>query len=134
MTWLLFFFFQAEDGIRDADVTGVQTCALPISCPNGTASAATLGQGALSPLFASGRLVQESSVVAGLRRKGEPRINFRSGKRQEGERGKSTVKVEPTPGRLLHSMVPPWARAIACAIERPRPPLCASPASGFAAR
>src|SRR6266498_5877039 len=27
----VFFFFQAEDGIRDADVTGVQTCALPIS-------------------------------------------------------------------------------------------------------
>src|SRR5207245_6988811 len=27
----LFFFFQAEDGIRDATVTGVQTCALPIS-------------------------------------------------------------------------------------------------------
>jgi len=24
------FFFQAEDGIRDRDVTGVQTCALPI--------------------------------------------------------------------------------------------------------
>src|SRR2546422_3207638 len=31
MTWLLFFFFQAEDGIRDVAVTGVQTCALPIS-------------------------------------------------------------------------------------------------------
>src|SRR5207244_11407405 len=28
--WLLFFFFQAEDGIRDDLVTGVQTCALPI--------------------------------------------------------------------------------------------------------
>src|SRR5687767_15363023 len=27
-----FFFFQAEDGIRDKLVTGVQTCALPISC------------------------------------------------------------------------------------------------------
>src|SRR5690554_7720933 len=27
---MLHFFFQAEDGIRDADVTGVQTCALPI--------------------------------------------------------------------------------------------------------
>src|SRR2546430_12064180 len=26
-----FFFFQAEDGIRDLTVTGVQTCALPIS-------------------------------------------------------------------------------------------------------
>src|SRR2546425_3952921 len=34
-----FFFFQAEDGIRDKLVTGVQTCALPISIvvpdPNG---------------------------------------------------------------------------------------------------
>src|SRR5205807_5332992 len=28
-----FFFFQAEDGIRDYKVTGVQTCALPISVP-----------------------------------------------------------------------------------------------------
>src|SRR5256886_4789477 len=28
--WLVFFFFQAEDGIRDLTVTGVQTCALPI--------------------------------------------------------------------------------------------------------
>src|SRR5207248_8314593 len=27
----VFFFFQAEDGIRDRTVTGVQTCALPIS-------------------------------------------------------------------------------------------------------
>ena len=28
---LVFFFFQAEDGIRDVLVTGVQTCALPVS-------------------------------------------------------------------------------------------------------
>src|SRR2546430_5443398 len=28
----VFFFFQAEDGIRYLTVTGVQTCALPISC------------------------------------------------------------------------------------------------------
>src|SRR5690349_24172505 len=42
----LFFFFQAEDGIRDLYVTGVQTCALPISgiprpvtdLPNGSIS------------------------------------------------------------------------------------------------
>src|SRR5437762_11316655 len=27
---IFFFFFQAEDGIRDTSVTGVQTCALPI--------------------------------------------------------------------------------------------------------
>src|SRR5258706_9801399 len=34
LTWysdFSFFFFQAEDGIRDWSVTGVQTCALPIS-------------------------------------------------------------------------------------------------------
>src|ERR1022692_1212865 len=31
---MFFFFFQAEDGIRDYKVTGVQTCALPI-CPFG---------------------------------------------------------------------------------------------------
>src|SRR5258708_15735000 len=43
---LIFFFFQAEDGIRDDLVTGVQTCALPISrrgagaeIPTGRASA-----------------------------------------------------------------------------------------------
>src|SRR6266404_8771820 len=30
MKLLIFFFFQAEDGIRDKLVTGVQTCALPI--------------------------------------------------------------------------------------------------------
>src|SRR5256885_2864539 len=30
---LHFFFFQAEDGIRDYKVTGVQTCALPILPP-----------------------------------------------------------------------------------------------------
>src|SRR5699024_7699604 len=32
-----FFFFQAEDGIRDRNVTGVQTCALPISIGYATA-------------------------------------------------------------------------------------------------
>src|SRR2546429_9156753 len=31
LTFIMFFFFQAEDGIRDVAVTGVQTCALPIS-------------------------------------------------------------------------------------------------------
>src|SRR3972149_2556548 len=31
-SFLFFFFFQAEDVIRDLTVTGVQTCALPICC------------------------------------------------------------------------------------------------------
>src|SRR5690606_41042322 len=33
-----FFFFQAEDGIRDFHVTGVQTCALPISAHAGVSA------------------------------------------------------------------------------------------------
>ena len=40
----LFFFFQAEDGIRDVAVTGVQTCALPIytlTDPEGNIAGAT---------------------------------------------------------------------------------------------
>ena len=32
----LVFFFQAEDGIRDTSVTGVQTCALPICRTDGS--------------------------------------------------------------------------------------------------
>src|SRR6266508_5233534 len=36
MKCLYFFFFQAEDGIRDGHVTGVQTCALPILVADGT--------------------------------------------------------------------------------------------------
>src|SRR5689334_25177921 len=35
-----YFFFQAEDGIRDGTVTGVQTCALPISPSRRTSSCA----------------------------------------------------------------------------------------------
>src|SRR4030066_1495257 len=36
--FVFFFFFQAEDGIRDSSVTGVQTCALPISATAGSSS------------------------------------------------------------------------------------------------
>src|SRR5258706_8991777 len=39
---LFFFFFQAEDGIRDWSVTGVQTCALPISRENALAAVGAL--------------------------------------------------------------------------------------------
>src|SRR5439155_8065902 len=38
--------FQAEDGIRDGHVTGVQTCALPISCITGAVGGALVMQGA----------------------------------------------------------------------------------------
>src|SRR6266496_5251626 len=42
MRLCFFFFFQAEDGIRDLYVTGVQTCALPISSGRGRVRSHTL--------------------------------------------------------------------------------------------
>src|SRR5258706_76567 len=47
------FFFQAEDGIRYWSVTGVQTCALPISADSGPSCAAAspgVGEGGVMPL------------------------------------------------------------------------------------
>src|SRR5699024_11436383 len=52
------FFFQAEDGIRDRNVTGVQTCALPISSandgpePTGSSSTRTTSS---TPICSTGR-------------------------------------------------------------------------------
>src|SRR2546430_4157668 len=45
MSYSCFFFFQAEDGIRDLTVTGVQTCALPIfdNCFGHSANGCGLG-------------------------------------------------------------------------------------------
>ena len=44
----VFFFFQAEDGIRDDLVTGVQTCALPICAPGASRAEGELLLGRLS--------------------------------------------------------------------------------------
>src|SRR6266850_3696791 len=63
--WRYLFFFQAEDGIRDYKVTGVQTCALPIlswiarrePCAAGPPAAKTAFTSVLSELtvYAPGR-------------------------------------------------------------------------------
>src|SRR2546426_2895661 len=50
----LFFFFQAEDGIRDYKVTGVQTCALPISSTNEPESRTLLQGLGLDLVFVTG--------------------------------------------------------------------------------
>src|SRR5256885_8671252 len=58
---LFFFFFQAEDGIRDYKVTGVQTCALPIS------SLSTLARTRNSP--PSARAMVRDRLLMGRSRK-----------------------------------------------------------------
>src|SRR2546430_6524906 len=47
----VFFFFQAEDGIRDLTVTGVQTCALPISGRSSSGTAAISRRAAPVPRY-----------------------------------------------------------------------------------
>src|SRR2546426_12833959 len=70
-----FFFFQAEDGIRDYKVTGVQTCALPISpVPREAQRAAPVRPAvqrvAWPGLPAAGRRVGRGEARRGARRRG----------------------------------------------------------------
>src|SRR5437588_5114785 len=58
----VFFFFQAEDGIRDHCVTGVQTCALPISERRSSGlTSSTARRNALAPTGVSGCADQPDS-------------------------------------------------------------------------
>src|SRR5690606_39747623 len=81
VTLYLFFFFQAEDGIRDFHVTGVQTCALPISAvvaygqilPRAVLEAPRLGcfnlHGSLLPRWRGARSEERRVGKEGRRRK-----------------------------------------------------------------
>src|SRR5207342_3908331 len=72
-SFFFFFFFQAEDGIRDFHVTGVQTCAIPISRAAGARTADGL-RGARPAVAAvrlggaPGRAGQEARPEGGRRR------------------------------------------------------------------
>src|SRR2546427_1630859 len=61
---IFFFFFQAEDGIRDLTVTGVQTCALPISCLFRIARPAPAQRGAVAPDRAAARSARSACARA----------------------------------------------------------------------
>src|SRR2546427_8059427 len=74
--FLSFFFFQAEDGIRDLTVTGVQTCALPISAFSRAAQSMALpaafspccpGCGTHRPMRSEERRVGKSVDLGGRR-------------------------------------------------------------------
>src|SRR3712207_7629877 len=74
-----FFFFQAEDGIRDIGVTGVQTCALPIS------ATIRLGSGS-SPRGASGASRRSSRLCISSRSRRPCRSRWRHGSNSRGPR------------------------------------------------
>src|SRR5690606_40398120 len=67
-----FFFFQAEDGIRDFHVTGVQTCALPIYAVGQRELAGALGPGVVEHLDARAGAGVEAGDVAVRLDPGDP--------------------------------------------------------------
>src|SRR3712207_8706760 len=92
---LFIFFFQAEDGIRDIGVTGVQTCALPICGILGLLKWVGLGIGTIVFLFLMVRQLRkrESDELAGepvwLREIQMPHTLARSEERRVGKECRS---------------------------------------------
>src|SRR5438034_8390327 len=105
------FFFQAEDGIRDHCVTGVQTCALPISIPETFVgvfaflrlSAGPVLPGPLTshrpPLHRPGGVVAAGMAGNAIHRRGRQR---RRGQRR-GEPGRKERRVELRADLHLHT-------------------------------
>src|SRR5260370_23212984 len=87
----MFFFFQAEDGIRDSSVTGVQTCALPI-CWNPRVSSGAAKRSDERPLRAKaqgfqpaapfhavlGRIQQEAAIRVACQTCGNQGAGYRA--------------------------------------------------------
>src|SRR5256886_8819563 len=93
---LFFFFFQAEDGIRDLTVTGVQTCALPISSLGLLGRVATdsvRARLAVAQVLAEGRPIAAAAGdhIAGVRR----RLNC------NGDRRDVWLRVSSSPRRAV---------------------------------
>src|SRR5690606_39828902 len=100
-------FFQAEDGIRDFHVTGVQTCALPILRPVSAVSAAVSFAGvsaaaALVSMRATSAPISRSSPSAATHSSlpeasaGNSRVALSDSRSEERRVGKS-VKLNNTP-------------------------------------
>src|SRR3712207_7491683 len=80
-----FFFFQAEDGIRDIGVTGVQTCALPI-CQT---QPATLGQRDWNVNVLDQNRIVMTPTQTGLDQALDDAMNTRSEERRVGKECRS---------------------------------------------
>src|SRR2546425_9526711 len=92
----ILFFFQAEDGIRDKLVTGVQTCALPIltaaavaGAPTSTGSPPCVATSAGVPLVVASTMVLPATAAAVISRGEFPRPNPRSEERRVGKECRS---------------------------------------------
>src|SRR5690606_8081287 len=134
-----FFFFQAEDGIRDFHVTGVQTCALPIYPPHLPFDAQHLSQQSLGTQarldlryqIQVGRLGHPTPRLRLVEAAGPPEGGGRElvdpgqGRLQEplpipqvGPQAQEGPADSGGPRRLLHRFSPPWAAAAATGSAR----------------
>src|SRR2546430_13758538 len=87
-----FFFFQAEDGIRDLTVTGVQTCALPISMTTSMkrcAGVLTFTLLAMMVAFARGMVAQTTIGFENLPVGTDAANKYRSEERRVGKECRS---------------------------------------------
>src|SRR5206468_9163474 len=87
----VYFFFQAEDGIRDLIVTGVQTCALPIWSPASAARWPVIDRRAGSPPETRTAVQCRSRAMISSSRRttsgsNDSREHFRPGKMRSEER------------------------------------------------
>src|SRR5258708_39228729 len=103
----MFFFFQAEDGIRDDLVTGVQTCALPIFRRDGLAEALRAVGGALRRVLGD-RLIEVVDGAA-VRRGDRDRAARRSEERRVGKSvdlgGRRIIKKKKEKGEMRADVV-----------------------------
>src|SRR5687767_15910699 len=107
MFFVFFFFFQAEDGIRDKLVTGVQTCALPIWSEIQRLHIDIRSDAAATKKHPSGRSLNRG---AGLRRGSRRRWRQRSEERRVGKEcrtrgGRWHKKRKRTYRRLVISII-----------------------------
>src|SRR5690606_40730129 len=84
--YVYFFFFPAEDGIRDFHVTGVQTCALPISMPV-ELRARSFDHFLLNPPFHAAGTVTSAGDAGRRTALAEGAAGLRSEERRVGEEG-----------------------------------------------
>src|SRR5690348_17465619 len=90
---VVFFFFQAEDGIRDGRVTGVQTCALPISpCKHCRGEGRVRGEREITVQIPAGVATGQYMTLRGVGNagsRGAPRGDVRSEERRVGKECRS---------------------------------------------
>src|SRR2546430_2644834 len=116
LSLVVLFFFQAEDGIRDLTVTGVQTCALPISLSTLAFPLAGRRRARLARL-------ERARIAGGLacRRRGalQGRAGRRSGHQGELRKFRARARVEDRQGWQQRHLLPRHTRVRSHLLERP---------------